>query len=657
MRTVHVLLFLSVSVSLVVALPQESMAAGIITQSAPFANTTPAVVGSSFAGDQLASDGGLGLTYSVSSGTVSGITVSPTGAIAYDGSAPAATYTLTGTDTDTALDTGSWTYTLTVGVVLTQSAPMSNAGTDLVGSSFSDQLVTSTPTGTETFLQSGSVSGVAVSTSGLITSDPSTALGTHTLSGTDSDSGGDAGNWTYSLTVSSSSGGGGGSTPPSSTLTQTSATTGSTTPIASATFVISPLAVSGATGVVTYLTTKSSSAISVSPSGVFTTTGALTNGIYAVSGTDSDTAGDTGKWTYTLTVNAASVSVTFNANGGTGSMAVETETAATKLTRVGFTRVGYTFEGWNSVANGSGTTYADGASYPFSASITLYAQWNATPLRNVIFTPNGGTGTMLPQSENVSTALTLNGYTRVGFKFAGWNTTAKGSGTSYANGATYSFSAGVTLYAQWSTGASFVVTFKANGGTGSMTPESKRVQGTLTLNQFTRPQHRFFKWTTGGNGSGSSYANGATYLFTKSITLYAQWHVIKRPVVLPAVKAVATLSPFAANSSSLSSSLESQISALARDIKANRDTKISLVGYSGKLAAVNKLNEAAWAANLKISGERAVHVEAYLKQQLSALGVKSYSITAVGTGDSNPPGAIATVVSEAKNRCVVATIT
>jgi outer membrane protein OmpA-like peptidoglycan-associated protein len=275
----------------------------------------------------------------------------------------------------------------------------------------------------------------------------------------------------------------------------------------------------------------------------------------------------------------------------------------------------------------------------------------------VIFTPNGGTGAMLPQSENVRTALTLNSYTRVGFRFAGWNTAANGSGTSYANGATYGFTAGVTLYAQWSTGAKFVVTYKANGGSGTMAPESKRTQGTLTLNQFTRPQHRFFKWTTAANGSGSSYANGATYLFTKSMTLYAQWHIIKKPVVLPAVDAVATLSPFAANSSTLSSALESQISALARDIKANRDTKIALVGYSGKLAAVNKLNEAAWAANLKISGERAVHVEAYLKQQLSALGVKKYSITAVGTGDSNPPGAIATVVSEAKNRCVVATIT
>jgi uncharacterized repeat protein (TIGR02543 family) len=649
------LLFFAVAGSLLVV-ASPAMAAAI-TQTAPFANATPAITGTMFSFQLQSTGGDAGLAYADTGAVVQGITVSGAGLISSDGTTPSGSYTLSGTDTDTALDTGTWTFALTVGVVLTQSAPMSNSSTDVFGSPFSDQLVTSAPSGTEMFVQSSSFTGISVSTTGLITSTSAVPVGTYVLSGTDSDTGGDAGTWTYSLTVSTPPGGGGGSPPVSGKLTQTSASTGSTTPIASATFAIAPLAVSGATGVVTYVTTKSSTALNVSAAGVITTTGVLIDGVYVVSGTDSDTSGDAGTWAYTLTVNAASVSVTFNANGGTGSMAVETESAATKLAHVGFTRVGYTFAGWNTVANGSGTSYADEASYPFTASITLYAQWSAIPVRNVIFTPNGGTGTMLPQAEDVPTALTTNSYTRVGFKFAGWNTAANGSGTSYANGATYAFSAGVTLYAQWSNGKSFVVTFKANGGSGSMAPESKRTQGTLTLNRFTRPQHRFFKWTTVPNGSGSSYANGATYLFTKSMTLYAQWNIIKKPVVLPAVHAVITLSPFAPNSSSLSGALQSQISALASKVKANRDTKIALVGYSGKLAAVNNLNEAAWAANLKISGERAVNVEAFLKQRLSALGVHNVSISAVGTGDSNPPGAIATAVTAAKNRCVVATIT
>ena len=36
-----------------------------------------------------------------------------------------------------------------------------------------------------------------------------------------------------------------------------------------------------------------------------------------------------------------------------------------------------------------------------------------------------------------SAALTANGFTRTGYTFAGWNTLANGTGTSYANGASY----------------------------------------------------------------------------------------------------------------------------------------------------------------------------------------------------------------------------
>jgi uncharacterized repeat protein (TIGR02543 family) len=67
--------------------------------------------------------------------------------------------------------------------------------------------------------------------------------------------------------------------------------------------------------------------------------------------------------------------VTFNANGGAGSMSPETASSPTALTTNTFTRAGYAFTGWNTAANGSGTAYADGASYPFTASATLYAQW------------------------------------------------------------------------------------------------------------------------------------------------------------------------------------------------------------------------------------------------------------------------------------------
>lgn len=67
----------------------------------------------------------------------------------------------------------------------------------------------------------------------------------------------------------------------------------------------------------------------------------------------------------------------------------------------------------------------------------------------VTFEPNGGSGTMTPQSANVPTPLTLNAFTRDGFAFSGWNTASDGSGTAYGDGATYDFAADMTLYALW----------------------------------------------------------------------------------------------------------------------------------------------------------------------------------------------------------------
>jgi uncharacterized repeat protein (TIGR02543 family) len=56
---------------------------------------------------------------------------------------------------------------------------------------------------------------------------------------------------------------------------------------------------------------------------------------------------------------------------------------------------------------------------------------------------------MSDQSENVPTALTANAFTRTGYTFNEWTTQEDGSGTSYADGATYLFSSSQTLYAQW----------------------------------------------------------------------------------------------------------------------------------------------------------------------------------------------------------------
>jgi LPXTG-motif cell wall-anchored protein len=71
--------------------------------------------------------------------------------------------------------------------------------------------------------------------------------------------------------------------------------------------------------------------------------------------------------------------VTFNANGGSGSMAEQSSFTAVELDTSTITRLGHGFTGWNTAADGTGTAYAVDATFPFTANTTLYAQWRALP--------------------------------------------------------------------------------------------------------------------------------------------------------------------------------------------------------------------------------------------------------------------------------------
>lgn len=173
---------------------------------------------------------------------------------------------------------------------------------------------------------------------------------------------------------------------------------------------------------------------------------------------------------------SASHTVTFNANGGAGTMRAETESVTSALTLNGFERPGYNFTYWSVKANGSGTDYLNGSRCAFAASLTLYAQWvvagngtttpttttttpttpaptttTTTPISYTItFNANGGGGSMVSESSSIAETISANIFTRTGHTFTGWNTQAGGTGTGYANGARYGFTASITLYAQWS---------------------------------------------------------------------------------------------------------------------------------------------------------------------------------------------------------------
>lgn len=79
---------------------------------------------------------------------------------------------------------------------------------------------------------------------------------------------------------------------------------------------------------------------------------------------------------------ANTYSVKFDANGGSGSMSDQAMVydTSSKLTANNFTSTGYTFVGWNTKADGSGTSYTDqqevkNLASADGAAVTLYAQW------------------------------------------------------------------------------------------------------------------------------------------------------------------------------------------------------------------------------------------------------------------------------------------
>lgn len=247
-----------------------------------------------------------------------------------------------------------------------------------------------------------------------------------------------------------------------------------------------------------------------------------------------------------LLTGVAQQTVTYYGNGNTGG-AVPTDTnspynAGSSVTVLGntglLTKTDYTFNGWNSAANGSGTAYAAGARFILSGNTALYAQWTNAATYTVTYDGNTNlTGTAPVDVNSPYTAgsvITVLGNTgtlaRTGYTFNGWNTLANGSGTAYAAGTPLTVgSNNMTLYAQWYQ-PTYTVIYNGNGNTSGEVPTdatlyapgaSVTVAGAGTL---TKTNATFARWNTASDGTGTSYTAGASFGITAATRLYAQWN-------------------------------------------------------------------------------------------------------------------------------------
>lgn len=165
--------------------------------------------------------------------------------------------------------------------------------------------------------------------------------------------------------------------------------------------------------------------------------------------------------------------VTFDANGGIGEMAEQifTEVEPHALAGYLFSYQGHTFKCWNTMKNGTGTSYDDRQRITVTSDMTLYAQWKKiVTFVTVTFDANGGTGEMQPQRYIVGSpqALRPNTFTNPNTPFVNWNTAADGSGTRYGNMQEITVSGNITLYAQWGKNMLTLVCHQVHFGQSAM---------------------------------------------------------------------------------------------------------------------------------------------------------------------------------------------
>ncbi|MBQ2625524.1 MAG: InlB B-repeat-containing protein [Kiritimatiellae bacterium] len=243
--------------------------------------------------------------------------------------------------------------------------------------------------------------------------------------------------------------------------------------------------------------------------------------------------------TLTATYKANGYTVKFNANKGAGTMENESFTydVAKALTANAFTRTGYAYQGWATTAAGS-KVYSDkqtvsNLTAAANGTVNLYAVWQANTYA-VKFNANGGTGTMANESftYDAAKALTANAFTRTGYTYQGWATSADWD-AAYANKQTVSnltatANGTVNLYAVW-TANPYTVTFNANGGTGAAMASQGFTYGTaqnLSNGSYTRTGYTFLGWSTNPQATSAAYADGASVsnLATGgTLALYAVW--------------------------------------------------------------------------------------------------------------------------------------
>ena len=222
---------------------------------------------------------------------------------------------------------------------------------------------------------------------------------------------------------------------------------------------------------------------------------------------------------------SSDVTVTFDANGGEGTMAAQTLTEGKgTLTANAFTKEGFRFAGWALSAAGE-KVYDDGAAVELTADTTLYALWEAEQASLSVHFDGNGYQEAIPDAaidEDGHVALPTLDSARfpAGQKYYDWYIVLADGTLGDRVTASYDLSAyresGVTLKAQWYS-RSYIICYHArtvdSGVAGSMEDQRAPFDQKIQLSACTlmREGYTFAGWSTSASGK-AVYADGAELL-------------------------------------------------------------------------------------------------------------------------------------------------
>ena len=216
----------------------------------------------------------------------------------------------------------------------------------------------------------------------------------------------------------------------------------------------------------------------------------------------------------------------------------EVENRNIKLKDNEFIRVGYTFKGWNTKSDGSGTSYTNGQEVSLTTDLTLYAIWEVNKYKVKYYSFFNETEEFIKEEEftyDIESEL-MDAYenTPQGYNFKEWNDKTDGSGTKYLpkqKVKNLTDDSEIALYAIYEP-IMYKVVFNSNNGNNETIEQLLTYDEEKNLNQniFIKEGYKFISWNIKEDGSGLTYTDGQRVknLTTNDsvINLYAQWEKI-----------------------------------------------------------------------------------------------------------------------------------